>query len=71
MNVTGTQPRVSRRHIITRLDDIRSARERVHFDWIDAMREAREHGFTNQQIADVLGVTEAAVRGALKRAEGN
>ncbi|MBM4553975.1 HTH domain-containing protein [Rhodococcus hoagii] len=35
------------------------------------MREARENGFTNQQIGDVLGVSETAVRNALKRAGGN
>ncbi|MBM4508884.1 sigma factor-like helix-turn-helix DNA-binding protein [Prescottella equi] len=71
MNATGTQPRVSRRHIITRLDDIRRAREEIREHWIAAMREARENGFTNQQIGDVLGVSETAVRNALKRAGGN
>lgn len=71
MNSTGTQPRVSRRHIITRLDDIRRAREEIREHWIAAMREARENGFTNQQIGDVLGVSETAVRNALKRAGGN
>ncbi|NKU87716.1 hypothetical protein GS884_09115 [Rhodococcus hoagii] len=34
------------------------------------MREARRTGFTNQQIGDVLGVSETAVRNALKRAGG-
>ena len=31
-------------------------------------RVAREHGLTNQEIADIYGVTEAAVRAMVKRA---
>lgn len=68
MNATGTQPRISRRHIITRLAEVQDAREQAREDWIQAMREAREHGLTNQQIGEALGVTETAVRNALKRA---
>ncbi|NKW26815.1 hypothetical protein GS942_16800 [Rhodococcus hoagii] len=68
MNVTGTQPRVSRRHIITRLEEVQCAREQAREDWIQAMREARDCGLTNQQIGEALGVTETAVRNALKRA---
>lgn len=31
-------------------------------------RIAREHGLTHQEIADAYGITEAAVRGLIKRA---
>lgn len=33
-------------------------------------RLAREAGLTHQEIADEYGISEAAVRGLLKRAEG-
>lgn len=32
-------------------------------------RIAREHGLTNQDIADAYGVTETAIRSLLKRAK--
>lgn len=38
--------------------------QRVYF-----ARLAREHGLTNQAIADAYEITEAAVRAMLKRAE--
>jgi len=31
-------------------------------------RIAKDHGLTNQEIADVYGITEAAVRALIKRA---
>lgn len=31
-------------------------------------RIAKEHGLTNQEIADAYGITEAAVRGLIRRA---
>ncbi|MDQ5861870.1 MAG: hypothetical protein M3536_06375 [Actinomycetota bacterium] len=31
-------------------------------------RIAKEHGLTNQEIADTYGITEAAVRGLISRA---
>lgn len=31
-------------------------------------RMAKENGLTNQEIADTYGITEAAVRGLIKRA---
>lgn len=31
-------------------------------------RVAKEHGLTNQEIADTYGITEAAVRGLISRA---
>lgn len=31
-------------------------------------RIAREHGLTNQQIGEIYGITEAAVRALIKRA---
>lgn len=34
---------------------------------ITAARDARELGLSHQQIADELGITEAAVRGLLRR----
>jgi DNA-directed RNA polymerase specialized sigma24 family protein len=33
----------------------------------DCIRAAKEDGATNQQIADVIGVTEGGVRALLKR----
>lgn len=35
----------------------------------DCIRSAKECGATNQQVADVIGVTEGGVRSLLKRAE--
>lgn len=35
----------------------------------DRIRDAKEDGATNQQIADVIGVTEGAVRALLKRGD--
>lgn len=44
-------------------------RRRLQQDRVRVIRTAREAGLTNQQIGDVLGVTEAAVRFYLRRHE--
>lgn len=40
--------------------------QRVYF-----ARLARQYGLSNQAIADAYGITEAAVRAMLRRAEGD
>lgn len=69
MNATHT-PEEKHRHLTTILDDIRQRRAEIRDHWLHSIRLARAHGMTYRAIGDALGVTEDAVRKALKRAGG-
>jgi hypothetical protein len=60
----STEPR---RAILDALGDTTHDLRRIATHRLILMREAKAYGATNQSIADVLGVTEPAVRSMLKR----
>ena len=62
--------RDARNYLTDALDSLRRTEEAVRTDKPRFMMLARRFGFTNVEIGELLGITEAAVRGAIKRAKG-
>ena len=59
----------ARNYLTAALDSIRKAEQCVRLDKPRFMALARTHGFTNAEIGELLGVSEAAIRAAIKRAK--
>ena len=59
-------PRLELARTFLELANSEYQRHRLHRGYY--ARIAKEHGLTNQDIADAYGVSEAAVRGLIKRA---
>ncbi|WP_405490400.1 sigma factor-like helix-turn-helix DNA-binding protein [Nocardia sp. NBC_00511] len=69
VDVAVLPARDARDYLTAALDHLRKTEQSV---WIDKRRYmllAREHGFTNARIGELLDISEAAVRAAIKRAK--
>jgi len=63
-SITGDRQELARTFL--KLANSEYQKHRLHRGYY--ARIAKEHGLTNQEIADAYGVTEAAVRTLIKRA---
>ena len=64
-------PDDAQRYIIGMLDDLRKQGELYRINKPRCMLLARRHGLKNAEIAIVLGMSEEAVRQAIKRAKNS
>lgn len=67
--VDPVPPGDARNYLTAALDSVRKAEQTVRIDKRRFTLLARDHGFTNAEIGELLGVTEAAVRAAVLRAK--
>ncbi|WP_158453229.1 hypothetical protein, partial [Nocardia otitidiscaviarum] len=67
-SLAGLTDSQRRDHLIGLLDDVRKAYDFARTRRVELMVTARENGMSCHDIGVVLGITENAVRGHLKRA---
>lgn len=60
--------RDAREYLTAALDQVRKTEQSVRADKRRLMLLARERGFTNAAIGEMLGISEAAVRAGVRRA---
>ena len=64
------EPESAQRYVIGMLDDLRRQTEHLQYHRPRVMLLARQCGLSHAEIAAVLGMSEPAVRQAVKRAKG-